>query len=81
MKQFDDATRIFRRTLALRPGDAGERRLLASIQLIASKPRDAIDTLAPILDGPAAGSATLELAASAFEEAGDTARSVSTLLK
>jgi tetratricopeptide (TPR) repeat protein len=79
LKQLEDATRVFRRTVALRPDDARERRLLASIQLMASKPREAVDTLIPILESGAVDSDTLELASSAYEEAGDTARAVSTL--
>ena len=79
LKQLEDATRVFQRTVALRPDDARERRLLASIQLMASKPREAADTLTPILEGGAVDSDTLELASSAYEEAGDTARAVSTL--
>ena len=46
---------------------------------MASKPHDAIATLSPILEGRAADSETLELAASAYEDAGDTAHAVSTL--
>jgi tetratricopeptide (TPR) repeat protein len=79
LKRVDEATRVFQRTVALRPEDARERRLLASIQLMASKPRDAVDTLMPIVEGPSADSETLALASSAYEEAGDTARAVSTL--
>lgn len=79
LKRLDDATRVFQRAVALRPEDARERRLLASIQLMASKPQDAIETLTPILEGRAADADTLELASSAYEEAGDTARAVSTL--
>jgi len=79
LKQLDEATRVFQRTVALRPDDPRERRLLASIQLMASKPRDAIETLTPILEGRSADAETLELASSAYEDAGDTARAVSTL--
>jgi tetratricopeptide (TPR) repeat protein len=79
LKRLEDATRVFQRTVVLRPDDARERRLLASIQLLASKPRDAIDTLTPVLEGRTADSESLELASSAYEEAGDTARAVSTL--
>ena len=79
LKQRDEAIAVFQRAVALRPNDARERRLLASIQLMASKPRDAIATLSPILEGRAADSETLELAASAYEDAGDTANAVSTL--
>ena len=79
LKRLDEATRVFQRAVALRPDDARERRLLASIQLMAAKPREAIDTLSPVLEGRAADAETLELAASAYEDAGDTAHAVSTL--
>jgi Flp pilus assembly protein TadD len=79
LKRFDDAASVFQRTVALRPDDARERRLLASIQLMASKPRDAIETLTPIIESRAVDAETLELVSSAYEEAGDTARAVGTL--
>jgi tetratricopeptide (TPR) repeat protein len=79
LKKRDEAIAVFQRAVTLRPDDARERRLLASIQLMASKPLDAVATLSPILEGRAADSETLELAASAYEDAGDTARAVSTL--
>jgi tetratricopeptide (TPR) repeat protein len=79
LKRLEDATSVFQRTVALRPDDARERRLLASIQLMASKPHDAVQTLMPILEGRDADSETLALAASAYEEAGDTVHAVSTL--
>src|SRR5215471_12749391 len=79
LKRIEDATGVFRRTLALHPDDARERRLLASIQLMAGRPRDAIDTLTPIVEGPAADAETLALASSAYEEAGDTTHAVGTL--
>jgi tetratricopeptide (TPR) repeat protein len=79
LKRLEEAASVFQRTVALRPDDARERRLLASIQLMASKPRDAIETLTPIVESRAVDSETLELVSSAYEEAGDTARAVSTL--
>ena len=79
MKRFDGAIGVFQRTVALQPQDVRERRLLASIQLMAQKPQDALATLAPIIDGQKADAETLELASSAYEESGDTAHAVSTL--
>jgi len=79
MKQLDQASRVFRRTVALRPEDARERRLLAAIQIMAEKPHDALETLMPLLALPSADSETLELASSAYEEIGDTPRAVSSL--
>jgi tetratricopeptide (TPR) repeat protein len=79
MKQLEAGTRVFQRTVAIRPEDARERRLLAAIQLMAEKPHDAIATLTPLLERPDPDSETLELASSAYEEIGDTPRAVSTL--
>jgi tetratricopeptide (TPR) repeat protein len=79
LKQRDEAIAVFQKAVALRPDDARERRLLASIQLMASKPRDAIATLTPIIDKRDADAETLELLASAYEDAGETAQAVSTL--
>jgi tetratricopeptide (TPR) repeat protein len=79
LKRLDEAIRVFQRTVTLHPDDARERRVLASIQLMASMPREAVETLGPILEGRAVDAETLELASSAYEEAGDTPRAVSTL--
>ncbi len=79
MKQLDGATRVFQRTMALRPEDGRERRLLAAIQLMAEKPHDTLETMGPLLANSNPDSATLELASTAYEETGDTARAVATL--
>jgi tetratricopeptide (TPR) repeat protein len=79
MKQLDAAAGVFQRAVALRSGDAQERRLLAAIQLMSKKPGDAIGTLTPLLEGKSADAQTLELASTAYEAMGDTARAVSTL--
>src|SRR5215471_5623571 len=50
LKRFDDAVTVFQKAVALRPGDAQEIRVLASIQLMGHKPQDAITTLRPLLD-------------------------------
>ena len=49
LRQFDRAAKVFQRALALNPDDARERRLLASIQLMAHQPQDALATLQPLL--------------------------------
>jgi tetratricopeptide (TPR) repeat protein len=78
LKKFDKAARVFQRALTLNPEDRRERQLLASIQLMAHHPQDAITTLGPLLEnGP--DTETLELASAAYEDAGDTERAVSTL--
>jgi tetratricopeptide (TPR) repeat protein len=46
---------------------------------MAGKPKEAIETLTPLLEGGSPDSETLGLASTAFEEIGDTASAVSTL--
>ena len=79
LKQLDSAAAVFQQALALRPDDSEERRLLASVQLMAHQPQEALRTLRPLLD--AGDTATLDLAASAYEDAGNTEQAVSTLQK
>ena len=78
LKQFDAAARVFQRALTLQPENAQERRVLASIQLMAHDAQGALATLAPLLDSKPDAS-TLELAASACEDQHDTDRAVSSL--
>jgi tetratricopeptide (TPR) repeat protein len=79
LRRFDDAATVFGRALALHPDDPRERRLLASIQLTAHKPQDALATLQTLLEVNDPDAETLELASSAYEDAGDTPKAVSTL--
>jgi tetratricopeptide (TPR) repeat protein len=84
LKQPDHAVHILQRSLALSPDDPRERRLLASIQLMAHQPDDALTTLQPLLQtadpqSAASQADTLELAATAYEANKDTERAVSTL--
>jgi tetratricopeptide (TPR) repeat protein len=79
LKQPDKAATVFQRALALNPDDRRERRLLASIQLMAHKPEDALATLGPLLQGNNADAETLELAATAYENSKDTSQAVSLL--
>ena len=79
LKQLDKAENVFRSAVALRPGDRQERYLLASIQLMAHKPQEAIATLGPLLETNSPDAETLELASTAYEEAKDTPQAVSTL--
>ena len=78
LKQFEEAASVFRQSLALNPGDRRERQVLASIQLMAQKPQDALATLEPMLaNGADAG--TLDLASAAYEDAHDTEKAVDSL--
>ncbi|HWX94909.1 MAG TPA: tetratricopeptide repeat protein [Terriglobales bacterium] len=78
-KQFDQATEIFQHAVALRPDDPQERHLLASIQLLAKKPKDALATLDPLLQSASPAAETLELVSAAYEDSGDTPQAVRTL--
>ena len=78
LKQPDKAARVFQRALFLNPDDRRERRLLASIQLMAHQPQDALATLGPLLQGSNEVE-TLELAATAYEDNKDTPQAVATL--
>jgi len=79
LRRLDQASSVFQRALTVNPDDPTERQLLASIQLMAHKPQDAIVTLAPLLGGDKPDSKSLELAADAYENAHDTEKAVDTL--
>jgi cytochrome c-type biogenesis protein CcmH/NrfG len=44
LRKFDEATRVFQHALTLNPEDRRERQLLASVQVMAKKPQEAIAT-------------------------------------
>ena len=79
LKRLDQAANVFQRALALNPDDRRERQLLASIQMMAHRPQDAIATLDPMLGPSKPDVETLELAATAYEDAHDTEKAVDTL--
>ena len=79
LKRLDQAVQVFHRAVELDPEDAAERRLLAAVQLMAHKPQDALATLQPLLEGSSPDARTLELASTAYENAGDTGRAVSAI--
>lgn len=79
MKRFADAAAVEQKAVALRSQDPAERRVLASIQLLAKEPQAAVSTLQPLLEAAAPDADTLQLASRAYEDAGDTPRAVSTL--
>jgi tetratricopeptide (TPR) repeat protein len=78
LHQPDQAVPLLQRVLDQNPGDARERRLLASLQLMAHAPQDALSTLAPLLAGPG-NSGALELASAAYEDAHQTDQAVDAL--
>ncbi len=79
LKQPDRAAMVFQRALALNPQDHTERRLLASVQLMAHQPQGALDTLAPLLPSNSADAEALALASKAHEDLKDTPAAVNTL--
>lgn len=79
LRQPDRAAKVFQRTVALNPDDHRERQLLASIQLMAHQPQDAITTLGPLLGSDHPDVGTLELASAAYEDTHDTERAVDVL--
>ena len=79
LKRFGEAVATLQKAVALSPEDPREKQVLASIQLMARKPEDALVTLKPLLDGPSPSAETLQLASLAFEDGGDTPHAVSTL--
>ena len=79
LHKLEEATHVFQRTVTLNPDDRRERQLLASVQVMAKKPQEAIDTLAPLLQGDNADAETLELASTAYEDAGKTPEAVHAL--
>jgi tetratricopeptide (TPR) repeat protein len=78
LKRFNDAAATFARALSLNPDDARQRLVLASVQLMAQQPDQAISTLDPLMAGTP-DTATLELASVAYEDAHLTDNAVSTL--
>ena len=79
LRRFDMATNVFGRVLALNPENPRQRQLVAAIQLMAHKPQEAITTLQPLIASGSTDAHALELASSAYEEAGDTPEAVSAL--
>jgi tetratricopeptide (TPR) repeat protein len=79
LKQPEQAISVYQRSLDLNPADTDARHQLAAVQLVAEQPKAALDTLAPLLERDRPEARTLELAASAYEAAGNTQMAVTTL--
>lgn len=69
---------LLTRVVDQNPGDERERRLLASLQLIAHEPDDALATLAPQLSA-ASNADALDLASAAYEDKHETDKAVDLL--
>ncbi len=78
LRRFEKAAAVMQQSLALNPYDRSERQVLASIQLMAEKPRGALASLAPLLAANP-GAQTLDLASAAYEQAHDTEKAVDAL--
>lgn len=74
--QAKDAVPIFQQLLASAPDDFRSRFQLAEAQFLAGDSKDSVATLEPLLDAPQPRPAALDLAASAYEEMGNTPRAV-----
>jgi predicted Zn-dependent protease len=75
LKQLDRAIAAFQQIVQLN-GDNRSRSQLAAVQLMAEKPKDAITTLAPLMQANPPDAKVLRLAASAYEASGDTPEAV-----
>jgi tetratricopeptide (TPR) repeat protein len=78
LNRFEKASEVLRQSLALNSDDPQERRVLASIQLMAQHSQEALTTLAPLLDANP-NAQTLELASQSYEQLHDTKRAVDAL--
>ncbi|MBV9183326.1 MAG: tetratricopeptide repeat protein [Acidobacteria bacterium] len=72
----EDAIPVFQQLLALEPADTHARYNLAVVEFNAHQAKSALSTLEPLLDATPSDPDALELAASAYEESGDTPNAV-----
>lgn len=78
LRRFEQAAAIFQEGVALNGSDPRERQVLASVQMMAHEPQQALSTLEPLLrDSPDADS--LELASTAEEDLHETDKAVDAL--
>lgn len=78
LRDYDPAVAVFQQSLALNGSDPHERQILASVQMMAQKPQQALLTLAPLLQG-SSDADTLELASAAHEDLHETDQAVDAL--
>jgi tetratricopeptide (TPR) repeat protein len=79
LKRYDAAIAVLQKSLELNPADAKEVEAIASVQLMAGKPQDALATLAPMLHAENPDPGVLQLASAAYEETADTPQAVALL--
>jgi tetratricopeptide (TPR) repeat protein len=76
LKETEKAIAVFSRALVQSNADAKVRYRLASVQMMAQRPKDAIATLQPLLEANTSDADVLELAASAYEADENTPEAV-----
>jgi tetratricopeptide (TPR) repeat protein len=76
LEETEKAITIFSRALGQSNADPGARYRLASVQMMAQRPKDAIATLQPLLEANTSDADILELAASAYEADENTPEAV-----
>lgn len=77
LKKTEKAVAVFSRVLAQSPdADVGVRCRLASLQMMAERPKEAVATMLPLLQQDTTDANVLDLAASAYEADGDTPEAV-----
>jgi tetratricopeptide (TPR) repeat protein len=79
LNDTEKAIAVFERGVGQPAAGAGARYRLASAQMIAQRPKDAIATLQPLIEKSTTDVEVLELAAAAFEADGNTPDAVRTL--
>jgi tetratricopeptide (TPR) repeat protein len=79
LKENEKAIAVFERALAQSTTDVRARYRLASVQMIAQRPKDAIATLQPLLQKNTTDADVLELAAAAYEADDNTPEAVDIL--
>jgi tetratricopeptide (TPR) repeat protein len=79
MKQLDRAETVFQQLVTSEPSDASARLRLAAVQMMADRPKAALDSLQPLLGTEKTDAETLALASAAYEGSGDTPNAVAAL--
>ena len=79
LKRFGEAIAILQKMLESNGSDTQTRYQLASLQIMAERPKDAIETLAPSLQPGSRDTRAMQLASSAYEATGDTPNAVRVL--
>lgn len=74
-----DAVNVYETLVSASPQDSRARSHLAAAQFLSDKPRDALATLAPLLQQSEPGAEALDIASNAAEAVGDTPRAVELL--